>query len=133
MKLKRLALPVAAAVSLLAGAAFQHTQEAKPEKLFTQRIFAQANAEDFIGDKACAECHEDEANNFHGGHASFSLDPALALDMKGCEGCHGPGKAHAAEQRGEEPPEGTPARTDPTIIGYSNMGEKDVSFACMRC
>lgn len=133
MRLKKLALPLLAGLSLLAGAAFQNSHEAKPAKLFTQRVFAAAKTEDFIGDKACAECHTDVSNQFHGGHASFSMDPSLPLDKLSCEGCHGPGKAHAAEQRGETP-EGAPAPTDPTIIGYSKTtSAKDVSFACMRC
>jgi predicted CXXCH cytochrome family protein len=133
MQVRKFALPLAATLSLFAGAAFQGTQDPKPANLFTQRVFSQAKAEDFIGDKACIECHEDTVNQFHGGHATFSADPSLAFDMKGCEGCHGPGKAHAAEQRGEDPPEGAPARTDPAIIGYTNLSEKDVSFTCMRC
>ena len=135
MKIKKLALPLAAVLSLLAGAAFQSSQQAKPskpDKLFTQRVFANAKADDYIGDKACAECHSDEVDKFHGGHATFSEDASLPLDKKGCEGCHGPGKAHAAEQRGETP-EGQAASTDPTIIGYSNLSAKDVSSACLRC
>ena len=135
MHLKKLALPVAATLSLLAGAAFQSSHEPKPQKLFTQRVFAQAKADDYIGDKACAECHSDEVDQFHSGHATFSEDPSLPLDKKGCEGCHGPGKAHAAEQRGETPEGGATATasTDPTIIGYTNIGAKDVSYVCMRC
>ena len=133
MRLRNFALPVAAVLSLLAGAAFQSSHEPKPQKLFTQRVFASAKTDDFIGDKACVECHTDVSNQFHGGHATFSADPSLPLDKKGCEGCHGPGKAHAAEQRGEASPEGTPAPTDPTIIGYASLKSKDVSFACLRC
>jgi predicted CXXCH cytochrome family protein len=133
MQVKKLALPLAAALSLLAGAAFQSSHQAKPAKLFTERVFAKAKADDYIGDKACAECHADEVNNFHAGHATFSADPSLPLDKKGCEGCHGPGKAHAAEQRGETPAAGAEPSTDPTIIGYSNTSAKDVSYACLRC
>lgn len=131
MKLANLALPTAAILSLFVGAAFQGSH--KTPESYPQRVFTNAKAEDYIGDKACAECHTDVSEHFHGsGHATFSEDPSLPLTKQGCEGCHGPGKAHAAEQRGETP-ENAPEPTDPTIIGYTKLTGAQASAACLRC
>ena len=50
----------------------------------------------FVGAETCATCHEDVAKAFNAG-AHGQLMAARSKDVlnKACEGCHGPGSAHA--------------------------------------
>src|SRR5262245_15806878 len=46
-----------------------------------------APASEFVGSETCLTCHEEVGNQFkHTPHAASA---------QGCEGCHGPGKAHS--------------------------------------
>ena len=85
------------------------------------KLFAKAAPDDFIGDTACAECHESKVANFkQSPHAMFVSDSKLPADKKGCEGCHGPGKLHIKEEGAEN-------------IAYTKMTPKESSAACLRC
>lgn len=86
-----------------------------------EKLFARAKADDFMGDSGCAECHSAKVANFSGSpHAAFVSDPKLPDSKRGCEGCHGPGKIHIAEE-GDE------------VIAFRKMSPKESTAACMRC
>lgn len=117
MTFGNLVLTAAASLSLIAGAM---VQAKKPQSLPTT-LFSQAKHEDFLGDKKCAECHEDTAANFaKSGHAIFMHAPGLAVDKQGCEACHGPGATHIKEEGAQ-------------VISYTKISAKEVSDACLRC
>lgn len=75
-----------------------------------------------IGDKACLECHEElmgkYKNNVHYRLHSFEVK---GIGEKGCESCHGPGKAHAEE--------GDPAK----IFSFKKATPDQSSAACLSC
>ncbi len=49
---------------------------------------------DFVGNKACVECHEDQTSHFAGStHSKVALADSKVGDT-GCEACHGPGSLH---------------------------------------
>jgi predicted CXXCH cytochrome family protein len=50
----------------------------------------------FVGDKACAECHEDQTGHFGSAtHGKISLaEPGSKIGTTGCESCHGAGSLH---------------------------------------
>jgi len=49
---------------------------------------------EFVGNKACTECHEDQTGHFDGSsHARLALADAK-LGHTGCEACHGAGSLH---------------------------------------
>ena len=51
----------------------------------------------FVGSKACAECHEKVTSGFHTStHAKMQAQGELAKNI-GCESCHGPGSLHTKE------------------------------------
>lgn len=85
------------------------------------KLFARATKDDYMGNEACAECHEKASKGFNqSAHAAFVSDPKLPLDERGCEGCHGPGKIHQAENGAE-------------VISFRAMSPKESSAACLRC
>ena len=72
-------------------------------------------------DRGCAECHASKAAHFsESAHAAYMSDPKLPLDRRGCQGCHGPGYIHQAEDNAE-------------VISFTKMSPKESSAACLRC
>jgi predicted CXXCH cytochrome family protein len=51
----------------------------------------------FVGDQACADCHEKITRAFPASpHARLHLDNGAMPGQSGCESCHGPGSKHIA-------------------------------------
>ena len=74
-----------------------------------------------MGSVGCAECHESKFNNVNQSpHAMFMTNTDLPDSKRGCEGCHGPGKIHQAENNAE-------------VISFRKMDPKEASAACLRC
>lgn len=92
-----------------------------PEKSIADKLFARAAADDYMGDEGCMDCHSDKAKAFSGSaHAAFMNSDHLALDKKGCEGCHGPGFIHQADE-------------NPEVLAFRKMDPKESAAACLRC
>jgi len=86
-----------------------------------EALFARAKPDDFLGNEACADCHEEKVKNFgRSPHAALTSDPKLPLNKRGCEGCHGPGGIHRSEE-------------NPEVISFTKMSPEDSSAACLRC
>lgn len=118
MQYRKLVLPVLAVCSLAFGLA---AQKPKAEPTLAVKLFANAKAEDFVGNKACADCHPTQVEEFSkSGHAQFVSNPHLPIDKQGCEACHGPGKKHLDEN-------------EPENIAYTKIDAKEVDAACLRC
>jgi DmsE family decaheme c-type cytochrome len=53
-----------------------------------------ANADQYVGSDACAECHADLAAKFKVTAHRQTLKRQSPVDRQGCEACHGPAKKH---------------------------------------
>lgn len=81
-------------------------------------------ASDYIGSDACKTCHADVWFNFYKNpHYKSIASGDLPPERTGCEGCHGPAKAHVAAHGGKT--------TIPNA--FSLMQPKAVLDACLTC
>jgi DmsE family decaheme c-type cytochrome len=68
-------------------------------------LFASAAAQtpsDYVGSNVCRTCHADIWLNFYKNpHFKSVASGAELPERTGCEGCHGPGKAHVGERGGK--------------------------------
>lgn len=112
-------LLVLGVASLLYGAT--HLDQKPQHASKADQLFAKAKPDDYMGDSGCADCHAAKVANFkRSPHAAFMSDPKLPLQKRGCEGCHGPGFIHRADQ-------------NPEVITFTKEDAKESSEACLRC
>ncbi len=82
----------------------------------------------YLGSEACKECHQEQWDGFlKNPHARAEKDAAVVAEQVGCEGCHGPGSAHAAAS-GD--------RSDPgfaTIRNFKALAPEQASETCRGC
>lgn len=117
MKLQALVLAVGVAMLSFGLAGSVQSKGASQ----AERLFSRATPDDYMGENGCSECHSSIAKNFPASpHAALVSDSSLPLDKKGCQGCHGPGHIHQAEENAE-------------VISFTKMSPKESAAACLRC
>ena len=84
---------------------------------------ANPSAPQFVGSAVCRTCHPDVWQNFFKNpHYRSIASGSEAPERPGCEGCHGPGKAHVEARGGKA-----------TIIAFSELQPKQVLENCLTC
>ena len=82
-----------------------------------------ASPSSFVGSSVCRACHPDIWANFYKNpHYKSIASGKEAPERTGCEGCHGPGKAHVEARGGKA-----------TIVAFSELQPKQVLDNCLRC
>ena len=85
---------------------------------------AQAPATGYVGSEACKTCHADMWFNFYKNpHYKSIAAGNLPPERTGCEGCHGPAKAHVEARGGKT--------TIPRA--FSLMGPAKILETCLAC
>lgn len=93
-------------LSIAAGAAGNKPQDAGDKKAKEAKPMRASKAAvdpaKYVGTETCKGCHEEEFKSYDSSaHAATAMNEKRSADVKGCEGCHGPGKDHA-ENPGEK-------------------------------
>jgi DmsE family decaheme c-type cytochrome len=82
---------------------------------------------DYLGSDVCVTCHTEQQKSFvHTIMGNAMAHPKSALDARGCESCHGPGKAHVEAGGGKDT---IPVRF--TKGSVNTVEEKN--SACLSC
>ena len=117
MKLQSVVLAIGVGMLLFGFA----SPEQKKGASVADKLFARAKANDYMsGDASCGECHAGVTKIFASSpHSAFVASSDLPLDKKGCQGCHGPGNIHQAEQ-------------NPEVISFTKLSQKESAEACLR-
>ena len=74
-------------LSRLAAAA---SQQAAPKATKPPAV----NPDDYVGADMCSTCHPDQTQQLQKTAMSVLMSEKFPVGQRGCEGCHGPGKAH---------------------------------------
>lgn len=82
---------------------------------------------DYVGSDTCVACHEDQGRRFNKTPMGKAMaHPHSPDEARGCESCHGPGRAHVEAGGGKE---SIPVRF--TDDSKNTVAEKN--FACLQC
>jgi DmsE family decaheme c-type cytochrome len=83
---------------------------------------AQGAGPQYAGDAVCLTCHEDVGKSYHATAHGRTWLPRSPAAQRGCETCHGPGKAHAD------------AGGDKTkIVVFTALKVQDANAVCTTC
>jgi len=87
-------------------------------------LFAQpVSTPGYVGGGVCKTCHPDVTSAFYKNpHNKSVASGKEPVDRTGCEGCHGPGKAHVEAKGGKA-----------TILAFSQLQPKEILDNCLRC
>jgi DmsE family decaheme c-type cytochrome len=94
----------------------------------TQKYVGPSDPSLYVGSETCKTCHADMPskdffNHFEASpHFLTTLDTKKGPQWQGCEGCHGPGKAHV---------DGGGDKTK--IFTFKNASAQEINARCMSC
>lgn len=80
-----------------------------------------ANPSQYVGAETCKTCHEDVYNDYMKSPHAATIGSKKGPAFQGCEGCHGPGRAHAES--------GDPSK----IFTFKDATAKETSERCLSC
>ena len=95
-----------------------HTAGAEVQEKGFDRLADAVKGAKPVGTATCAKCHADP----HPGLAKSRHAPVMAAGREGCEGCHGPGSAHAASSGRKN-----------LILAPARLEAADRDALCLQC
>jgi len=88
-----------------------------------QQTPANPTSPQYVGSAVCKTCHPDVWASFYKNpHYKSIASGTDRPEQTGCEGCHGPGKAHVEARGGKA-----------TIIAFSELAPKSILNNCLNC
>lgn len=81
-----------------------------------------ADAQGFIGEKACVDCHDEQKQGYYDSPHHRSTDPRTPAAKQSCESCHGPAGKHATDDPVLNP-----------IRDFKKLPPKEVAAVCTTC
>lgn len=130
--MRQLLLIFLCAIGLCAIGAFAQTRpEATEPPSVTVAPLPRVQGEAYAGSDRCESCHRAESLAFGMTHHA-TLPSANKNSVRGCEMCHGPGKAHADAEEAARGDDAKAAAAAKLIFGfYANP--KENSERCLQC
>jgi DmsE family decaheme c-type cytochrome len=99
----------------------QAPQPPQPKEQTDQPVIADANG--FIGEKQCVDCHDSQKTGFFESKHHRATDPRSPAAKQSCETCHGPAGKH-----GTDDPVVYPVQND-----FNKMKPAEVTAVCTTC
>jgi len=108
---------------LVALGALTSARAQQPASASSAPAAPEASKSGYVGGNVCRTCHPNVWLNFYKNpHFKSVAAGNRPPENTGCEGCHGPGKAHVEARGGKA-----------TIIAFSELGPKQILDNCLRC
>ena len=85
------------------------------------------NPDNYVGQEVCMGCHSDEADQLKKTPMAVLLTDKFPLEQRGCEACHGPGKAHVEAVTNGDPNFAT------LIYSFARHTPRDNATRCLSC
>lgn len=92
---------------------------------------ASPSAEDYVGADTCGLCHA-QLVTFRKTSMAVLLSEKYPVEQRGCEACHGPGRAHV-EAIGEATDEASTERAISLIYSFTKHSPKENVARCVVC
>jgi DmsE family decaheme c-type cytochrome len=118
-----MAVPAGVPCRLLSAVLFAAAADGNRPASFHQPQARAPAAQEYAGAEVCATCHHDVFAYYRQTpHATITDVAGWKTPNPGCEGCHGPGKAHVD------------GGGDPSLIRtFAGLPPRQVSEVCLRC
>ena len=89
-------------------------------------------ANDYIGSELCGLCHAEELAQLQKTGESVLLEEKYPVEQRGCEACHGPGRAHS-EAESDATDDAARARAATLIYSFVRGSAQENTARCQSC
>ncbi|MBI2817334.1 MAG: hypothetical protein HYX72_10370 [Acidobacteria bacterium] len=125
--LKRIGSAALGMALLMTAASFVCSASPAAAKAARSAKAPQVNLDDYVGPEVCSGCHSDQAQQLQKTPMAVLLTEKYPVEQRGCEACHGPGKAHV-----DALSEGNPDFAT-LIYSFARHTPQENAIRCLTC